>query len=231
MAVSSRFADLPPTTIHDWARSDEYHNSFLIPKDPAIDYAIHKSKEHGLPDISVTEAQGKLLNLLARSLGAKRILEVGTLGGYSTIWLGRALPEDGHLTTLEISEAHAKVAEGNIANAGLTNKVTVKVGPAAETLKTLSPNPPFDLAFIDADKSGNLTYFLEAKRLLSKGGVIIVDNVVRNATVADPGVSDENIEGVRALLEHLKADKEVDATTIATVGGKGYDGFLYALKL
>ncbi|TDL24418.1 O-methyltransferase family 3 protein [Rickenella mellea] len=230
MAVSRSYAERPPTTIYDWARSDEYHNSFLIPKDPAINYAITKSQEIGLPDISVTEAQGKFLNLLARSLGAKRVLEIGTLGGRvipcSTIWLGRALPEDGHLTTLEINEVHAKVAEGNIPNAGLASKVTIKVGPAAETLKELNQTPAFDLAFIDADKPGNLTYFLEARRLLRKGGVIIVDNVVRNATVADPALKDPDNEGVRALLEHLKVDKEVDATTIATVGG-----FLYALKL
>ncbi|KAJ2922919.1 hypothetical protein H1R20_g14183, partial [Candolleomyces eurysporus] len=223
-------AERPPPTYEDFRRSDEYHNSFLIGNDPVLDAAQSHSKEGGLPDIAVSAAQGKLLNLLAKSIGAKRILEVGTLGGYSTIWLARALPDSGSLTTLELEEAHAKIARENLANAGLADKVDVIVGPAADTIKTLEPNPPYDLAFIDADKEGNLAYFTESKRLLRKGGVIIVDNVVRRGIVANPEYTDPSVEGVRALLKAIQGDKEVEATTIGTVGEKGYDGFLYAIK-
>ncbi|KAH8117474.1 O-methyltransferase family 3 protein [Phellopilus nigrolimitatus] len=216
----------------DWAKSDAYHNAYLISKDPAH-AATQNSSINELPAIAVSAAQGKFLNLQARSIGAKRILEVGTLGGYSTIWLAKALPEDGKLTTLELSEKHAKVARENIGDAGLSGKVEVKVGPAAETFKTLEPNQPFDLVFIDADKPSNLTYFLEAKRLTRKGAVIIVDNVVRGGKVAllPEDTDDENVKGVRKLLSYLQGDNEVDATTLGTVGDKGYDGFLYAIKL
>ncbi|KAL6308969.1 O-methyltransferase family 3 protein [Sparassis latifolia] len=214
-----------------WERSDAYHNSFLIGPDEPLEHARTRSEAHGLPAIAVSTAQGKLLNLVARSISAKRILEVGTLGGYSTIWLARALPEDGQLMTAELNPKHAEVAELNVAHAGLSSKVKILVGPAAETLANLHPEQPFDLAFIDADKIGNLAYFLEAKRLVRKGGVIIVDNVVRGGSVADPSTKDNNSEGVRKLLNYLKTDVEVDATTIATVGEKGYDGFLYAIRL
>ncbi|RDX56860.1 O-methyltransferase family 3 protein [Lentinus brumalis] len=223
---------MPPEPNPEWIRSDLYHNSFLIARDDALEHARKNSDSQGLPEIAVSAAQGKLLNLNARSIGAKRILEVGTLGGYSTIWLARALPEDGELVTFELSEKHAKVAQENIDYAGLTSKVKIVLGPAAESLKKLSSEPKWDLVFIDADKPSNLTYLLEAERLVRKGGVIIVDNVVRQGRVADPDVNDDNnIIGVRKLLEHLKTDKNVDATTIATVGEKGYDGFLYAVRL
>jgi len=218
------------TSIDDWKRSDEYHNSFLIPKDDVLDAVVKNNHAQGLPDIAVAAAQGRFLNLLAKTQKAERILEVGTLGGYSTIWLARALPEDGKLVTLELNEHHAKVATENIKNAGFADKVQVIVGPAAESLKKLSPEPPFDLAFIDADKEGNLTYFIEAKRLVKSGGAIIVDNVVRYGKVADPEQSDKNIEGVRRLLAAIKDDDEVEGTTIGTVGDKGYDGFLYAFR-
>ncbi|KAI0721695.1 S-adenosyl-L-methionine-dependent methyltransferase [Cerioporus squamosus] len=215
----------------EWVRSDLYHNSFLIARDDALERARKNSADKGLPEIAVSAAQGKLLNLHARSIGAKRILEVGTLGGYSTIWLGRALPEDGELVTFELSEKHAKVAQENIDYAGLTSKVKIVLGPAAESLKKLPSEPKWDLVFIDADKPSNLTYLLEAERLVRKGGVIIVDNVVRQGRVADPDANDDNVVGVRKMLEHLKTDKNVDATTIATVGEKGYDGFMYAIRL
>ncbi|KAH8099470.1 O-methyltransferase family 3 protein [Cristinia sonorae] len=219
------------TIEENWARSDQYHNSFLIRPDETLDFALKNSAEHGLPSIAVSTSQGKYLNLLARSIGAKRILEVGTLGGYSTIWLARALPEDGKLITFEIDKTHADVAQANINHAGVSSKVQIILGPATDTLAKVERHPdhPFDLAFIDADKENNLTYFLEAKRLLRKGGVIIVDNVVRRGRVADPEVKDESSEGVRKLLRHLKDDRDVDATTIAWVGEKSYDGFLYAL--
>ncbi|KAF8839847.1 O-methyltransferase family 3 protein [Paxillus ammoniavirescens] len=225
---------LPNDVSANFTRSDLYHNSFLIRKDDRLENALRNSKEKGLRYMaSVPPSQGKLLNLLAQSIGAKRILEVGTLGGYSTIWLARALPEDGELITLEISEQNARVAEENLKNAGVSN-VRVVVGDAITTIRSLRHGDsfePFDLAFIDADKENNLNYFREAKSLLRQRGVIIVDNVVRGGSVADPSQTDISIEGVRKLLGALKEDREVDATTIATVGEKGYDGFIYAVKL
>jgi len=214
-----------------WTRSDEYHRKFLIKKDDALDASAKNNDDKGLPDIAVSPSQGKLLYLQARAIGARNILEVGTLGGYSTIWLARALPEDGKLITLELEPHHAKVAEENLSNAGLSEKVKVIVGPAAESIAKLEPNPPFDFIFIDADKPSNLIYFKHAKRLVRKGGVIIVDNVVRYGRVSDPEYTDEKVEGVRSLLDYLSADDEVEATTIATVDSKGYDGFTYILKL
>ncbi|KAF9556839.1 O-methyltransferase family 3 protein [Agrocybe pediades] len=218
------------TDIDVWKRSDEYHNSFLIPKDDVLDALVKNNKDQGLPDVAVSEAQGKFLNLLAKSIGAKRILEVGTLGGYSTTWFARALPADGSIVTLELNPHHAKVAEENFKAAGVADKIKVIVGPAADSLATLHPDPPFDLAFVDADKPSNLTYFQESKRLVRPGGVIIVDNVVRYGRVADPTQSDANVEGVRNLLKAIKDDTEVEATTIGTVGEKGYDGFIYAIR-
>jgi len=214
-----------------WARSDNYHRSFLHAKDDILDATLKKSSEAGLPDIAVSQSQGKFLHLLARSIGARRILEFGTLGGYSTIWLGRALPDDGKLISLELDPAHAKVAGENIANAGLADKVEIIVGEAANTVVNLKPDPPFDLVFIDADKPNNTLYFRNAKRLVRKGGVIIVDNVVRYGRVSDPEYFDESTEGVRALLNYMTSDDEVDATTLAMADAKGYDGFIYALKL
>ncbi|KAJ7083443.1 O-methyltransferase family 3 protein [Mycena epipterygia] len=220
------------TTVEDWSRSDQYHNSFLHTEDPILDAALKHSKANGLPEIAVSAAQGKFLNLLVSSIGAKRILEVGTLGGYSTIWLARALPPDGELITLELSEKHAKVAQENIdrAGPGLSSQVKIIVGPGHDSMLQLHPETLFDFIFIDADKKGNRDYFTEAKRLVRKGGVIIVDNVVRYGRVADPEYTDTNIEGVRNLLQAIKGDTEVDATTIGTVGDKGYDGFLYAIR-
>ncbi|PPQ90842.1 hypothetical protein CVT25_007377 [Psilocybe cyanescens] len=218
------------TSLEDWTRSDEYHNSFLIPKDDVLDAVQKNNHDQGLPNIAVSTAQGKFLNLLAKTAGAKRVLEVGTLGGYSTIWIGRALPAEGSVVTLELNPHHAKVAEENFKLAGLADRISVVVGPAAESLAKLHPQVPFDLVFIDADKPSNLTYFTEAKRLVRPGGVIIVDNVVRNGHVANPEYMDANIEGVRRLLKALKDDKDVEATTIGTVGEKGYDGFIYAIR-
>ncbi|KAJ6603235.1 O-methyltransferase family 3 protein [Mycena vulgaris] len=218
------------TSVDDWARSDSYHNAFLHAPDPILDAALKHSTANGLPEIAVSAAQGKFLNLLVSSISAKRILEVGTLGGYSTIWLARALPADGELITLEISETHAKVAQENIDRAGLGAKVKIIVGPAHASMLQMQPETLFDFIFIDADKRGNKDYFAEAKRLVRKGGVIIVDNVVRYGLVADPEYTDVNVEGVRALLEAVKGDTEVEATTMGTVGDKGYDGFMYAVR-
>ncbi|CAF3778143.1 unnamed protein product [Rotaria socialis] len=218
------------TSQTDWTRSDIYHNSFLIPPNNALTAALKLSEKHGLPPYAVSEAQGKFLNLLAQSIQARRMLEIGTLGGYSTIWLANALPEDGELLTCEISKDFAMIAQINIDNAGLTDKVKIIVGPAITTLSNIKSNASFDLAFIDADKQSNVEYFIQAKRLVRKGGVIIVDNVVRNGRVADPDQSDSNIDGVRKLLEYIGDDPTIEATTLGTVGEKGYDGFLYAIN-
>lgn len=214
----------------NWIRSDRYHNSHTHDEDPILDSVLAFSKKEGLPEIAVSVAQGKFLQLLAKSIKAKRILEVGTLGGYSTIWLARAIPDDGKVVTFEIDPHHAEVAAKNIASASLTNKVQIVVGPAVDNLPSLKEDGSFDLAFIDADKESNTEYFIHAKRLVRSGGVIIVDNVVRGGKVADPDNKDARIEGVRRLLRHIKQDKEVEGATIATVGEKGYDGFLYSLK-
>ncbi|EIM83286.1 O-methyltransferase family 3 protein [Stereum hirsutum FP-91666 SS1] len=222
------------TTVSDWAHSDTFHNSFLLPPDSTLDAALENTKKNDVPAIEVSRAQGKFLYLIARSIGAKRVLEVGTLGGFSATWFARALPEDGKVVTCELEPKHAEVARQNLITTGVSSKVDIVLGPAVETLANM-PTPPeselFDLAFIDADKENNLNYFLQAKRLVRKGGVIIVDNVVRNGNVADESDTSGSSVGVRKLLDHLKEDKEVEATTIATVGHKGYDGFLYAWKL
>ncbi|KAL0945951.1 hypothetical protein HGRIS_012229 [Hohenbuehelia grisea] len=212
-----------------WTRSDKYHNSFLIKPDDGLDKAVANSAAHGLDDIAVSPAQGKFLALIAKSINARRILEVGTLGGYSAIWFARALPDDGEVVTLELLEDHAKIARENLEAAGVSSKVKVIVGHATETLKDVPSDPKFDLAFIDADKENNLAYYNEAKRVVRSGGVIIVDNVGRRGRVADPSQTDESLEGVRALLAALKDDPEVEGTTIATVGEKGFDGFLYSV--
>ncbi|KIK57212.1 hypothetical protein GYMLUDRAFT_229490 [Collybiopsis luxurians FD-317 M1] len=225
-----RFA---PTSVVDWAKSDAYHNSFLIRKDEVLDAAVQNGIDHGIPvEIAVSSAQGKFLNLLVKSLGVKRILEVGTLGGYSSIWMGRALPYDGELITLELNETHAKVARENLAKAGLDGRCKVILGPAYDSMIKLHPELPFDLIFIDADKKSNVKYYEEAKRLVKRGGVIIVDNMVEYGNVSDlekESPSEWSV-GVRELLAVLKEDEEVEATTIATVGERGFDGFLYAVR-
>jgi predicted O-methyltransferase YrrM len=211
---------------------DTFLEANLIPADRALDWALKSSAQAGLPAINVSPSQGKLLHLLARSQGARRILEIGTLGGYSSIWLGRALPPNGKLLTLELDPEYARVARANLAYAGLESVVEVKVGPALETLGQLSANPPlpFDFFFIDADKANNPGYFRYALQLSRPGSIIIVDNVVRRlAPDADP--QDPHVIGVRRLLEDLEAEKRVSATVIQTVGSKGYDGFAYILVL
>ncbi|KAJ3733371.1 O-methyltransferase family 3 protein [Lentinula guzmanii] len=218
------------TSVVDWAKSDAYHNSFLIPNDEVLNFVVKNSVDQGLPGIAVSPAQGKFLNLVAQSIGAKRILEVGTLGGYSSIWMGRALSEDGVLVTLEINEHHAKVARENFTKAGLDDKCEVVIGPAYESMTSLQPRIPFDLVFIDADNRSYPKYFAEAKRLVKKGGIIIVDNVVGYGQVNDLSVGDIDTVGIRDLLAYIKEDKEIEATTIATVGERAFDGFLYAIR-
>ncbi|EJU05736.1 S-adenosyl-L-methionine-dependent methyltransferase [Dacryopinax primogenitus] len=219
----------PATTHADWTKTDQYHNKYLLSQDEALEFALKNTDANGIPLISVSAAQGKYLYLLAKTLGAKQILEVGTLGAYSTIWMAKALPEGGEIISLEVNPKHAKISTENIAHAGLSSKARVILGPALDSFPTLSPSPPFDLVFIDADKDNNGPYFAAARKLVRTGGVIVVDNVVRNGRVADDSLQTTDVVGVRKLLQMVKDDKGVEATTMSTVGDKGYDGFMYIL--
>ncbi|MGH3758266.1 O-methyltransferase [Actinophytocola sp.] len=210
-----------------WDAVDDYFSGLLVGPDAALDAALEASDAAGLPRIAVSPTQGKLLHLIARVHGARRILEIGTLGGYSAIWLARALPADGRLVTLEYEEKHAELARANLARAGLAERVEVRVGPALDTLPSVEG--PFDLVFIDADKPNNPDYFRWALGLTRPGSVIIVDNVVRGGKVADPASTDPSIVGTRRLAELLATEPTVAATTVQTVGAKGYDGFAFAL--
>ena len=214
-----------------WNAVDQYIHEQLVPSDPALDAALAACTDEGLPPISVTASQGKLLHLLALLQGAKNILEVGTLGGYSTIWLGRALPAGGRLVTLEADPKHARVANENIARAGLSNVVELREGKALDTLPELAAEglEAFDLIFIDADKRHNPQYFDWALRLSRKGSLIIVDNVVREGAVIESESKDADIRGVRRLFEQMAAEPRVLCTAMQTVGSKGYDGFAIAL--
>jgi predicted O-methyltransferase YrrM len=213
-----------------WTEVDEYFVQRLAPPDDVLTEALAASAAAGLQPISVTAPQGKLLHLLARMIGARRILEIGTLGGYSTIWLGRALPADGRLVTLEINPAAAAVARQNLVRAGLADRVDLMLAPAAESLRQLAADrvEPFDLVFIDADKASSDSYFVAALGLSHTGTILIVDNVVRDGAVADAESTDANILGIRRLMELVAREPRVDATAIQTVGSKGYDGFLLA---
>jgi predicted O-methyltransferase YrrM len=213
-----------------WTAVDQYITDLLIPADPALEGALAASVAADLPAISVSPAQGKLLMLLAQLQGAQNILEMGTLGGYSTIWLARALPEGGRLVTLEADPKHADVARKNLASAGLDSVVEVRLGRAAETLPQLvaEGRGPFDLIFIDADKPSYPEYFGWALKLARRGSVIIADNVVRKGAVADPASTDPNVRGVRRFNELVAAEPRLSATVIQTVGSKGYDGFTLA---
>jgi predicted O-methyltransferase YrrM len=210
-----------------WDKVDQYIADTLVQPDEALAAALEASDKAGLPAISVSPSHGKLLWILARLVNAKRILEVGTLGGYSAIWMARALPSDGRLVTLEAVEKHARVARANIAKAGLEKKVEIRVGPALDTLPSLQG--PFDFTFIDADKQNNAAYFTWALKLSRPGSVIVVDNVVRDGKVIDARSRDASVQGVRRLNELLAAEKRVSATAVQTVGMKGYDGFAVAL--
>jgi len=214
-----------------WTAVDRYINDLLVPHDPALDSALKASAAAGLPEIQVAPNQGKLLNMLARMLGARAILEIGTLGGYSTIWLGRALPKDGRLITLEADPKHAEVARSNIARAGLAEIVEVRLGPALETLPKIAAERrlPFDLIFIDADKANIPEYFTWSLELSRPGSLIIVDNVVRGGAVIEPKSEDASVQGVRKFFSMLAAEPRVTGTAIQTVGIKGYDGLAIAL--
>ncbi len=219
-----------------WSAVDRYIGDLLIGDDPALDAALQDSAAAGLPPIAVTPAQGKLLELLARVQGARTILELGTLGGYSTIWLARALPAGGRIVTLEANSRYAALARASIARAGLGEVVELRVGAALETLPQLAAEGagPFDMIFIDADKGNYPGYFEWSLKLSRPGTLIVGDNVVRDGAILDPDAEDpsggnETIKGVRRFYEMLAAESRVSATAIQTVGDKGYDGFALAI--
>jgi predicted O-methyltransferase YrrM len=214
-----------------WTEVDDYIAGHLLGDDPVQDATLAANAAGGLPAIDVSAAQGKMLHLFARMCGARRILEVGTLGGYSTIWLARALREGGRLVTLELEPHHAEVARGNIARAGFADRVELRVGPAIETLEAMiaAGEAPFDLVFIDADKPGNVAYLNAALALSHAGTTIVVDNVVREGGVLDTSGEDERIEGSRRLFEAVAAEPRLSATAVQTVGAKKWDGFLLAV--
>lgn len=214
-----------------WAQVDAYLSGLLVEEDAALEAALADSRAAGLPEIQVAPNQGRLLQVLALALGARRILEVGTLGGYSTIWLARGLAPGGRLISLEYSERHAAVARGNLRRAGLAELVEVRVGPAQDTLPQLVAEGagPFDLVFLDADKPGYTGYLEWALRMVRPGSLIVADNVVRAGRVGDPESQDADVLGVRRFLERLAAEPRLRATAIQTVGSKGHDGLALAV--
>jgi len=214
-----------------WTEVDDYIAGHLLGDDPVQDATLAANAAGDLPAIDVSAAQGKMLHLFARMVGAKRILEVGTLGGYSTIWLARALPESGRLVTLELEPHHADVARANIARAGFADRVEVRVGRAVDTLDAMiaAGEAPFDLVFIDADKPSNVAYLNAALALSRPGTTIVVDNVIREGGVLDTSGEDERIEGSRRLFEAVAAEPRLSATAVQTVGAKKWDGFLLAV--
>jgi predicted O-methyltransferase YrrM len=216
-----------------WHDVDDYFTTQLSPNDEALDAAVRDSAAAGLPQIAVTAPQGKFLQLLARIQGARTILEIGTLGGYSTIWMARALPEDGRLISLEYSARHAEIATRNLARAGLDRIAEVRVGPALESLPKLADeNPaPFDLVFIDADKPNNPRYVEWALRLTRAGSLIVVDNVVRHGRVTEADSTDPDVVGSRAAIELIARHPRLSGTALQTVGSKGHDGFALARVL
>ena len=214
-----------------WTAVDNYIAGLFLGADPVLEEALTSSEAAGLPAISVSPTQGKLLHLLARMQSAQNILEIGTLGGYSTIWLARALPPDGRLISLELDPKHAEVARANVARAGLSNVVEIKLGRAIDSLQQLvrDGGKPFDLIFIDADKQGYSDYLKWSLKLARQGTLIVADNVVRKGEVVNPASTDTNVQGIRRFNELLAAQKNVTTTEIQTVGSKGYDGLALIL--
>jgi len=212
-----------------WTEVDDYVDGLFEPPDEALDAALRASVAAGLPDIQVTASQGHFLQIVARLTGARRILEIGTLGGYSTIWLARALAPGGRLTTLEVEPRHADVARANLARAGLSEAVDVRVGAALDTLPRLEG--PFDFTFIDADKVNTPEYFAWAVKLSRPGSAIVVDNVVREGALADAASGDTAVRAMRRFLEEAAREPRVSMTVLQTVGRKKYDGFAIALCL
>lgn len=216
-----------------WLQVDAHLADLFLPHDDALDAALSASTAAGLPPIHVSAMQGRLLHLLARMCRARSILEIGTLGGYSTIWLARALPSGGRVVTLESQAAHAGVARANLARAGVAERVDLRLGPALETLPELQAEGagPFDLVFIDADKEGYVDYLEWSLRLTAPGSVIIADNVVRKGTILEPRTDDPKVQGVTRFNAALAVERRVTATVVQTVGEKGHDGFALAIVL
>jgi predicted O-methyltransferase YrrM len=216
-------------TPETWKAVDDYIGTQFVPPDAALDGAQRSAADAGLPPIAVSAAQGKFLHVLARSIRARRMLEIGTLGGYSTIWLARALPADGRLISLEFDPKHAEVARGNLQRAALSDRVEVRVGRAIDLLPALAGGEPFDLVFIDADKASTPAYLKWALELTRSGSVIVVDNVIRDGKILDTTGADADIAGMREALALLAAEPRLTTTAIQTVGAKGYDGFAIAV--
>lgn len=216
-----------------WTAVDDYIAGHLFGDDPALDAALVANEAGGLPPIDISATQGNMIALFAHMVGAKRILEVGTLGGYSTILLARALPEGGRLVTLEIDPHHAAVAQANLEQAGVADRCEIRVGPAAETLDAMvaAGEGPFDFVFIDADKQGNVAYLRAALAMSRPGTAIMVDNVVREGAILDPAHPDPRVQGTRALFEALAAEPRLRATAVQTVGAKKWDGFALAVVI
>jgi predicted O-methyltransferase YrrM len=214
-----------------WTEVDRYFGELLAPSNEMLDAALAANRQAGLPAIDVSPLQGKFLGFLVRISGARRILEIGTLGGYSTLWMARALPEDGRIVTLEVDPRHADVARANLAHAGVGDQVELIVGPAIESLRALKESgcDPFDLIFIDADKESYPKYLDWALKLSRTGTVIVADNVVREGKVIEPECDDPRVQGVRRFAEFLAAEPRLSATVLQTVGVKGYDGFALAV--
>jgi len=221
----------PAVTLEEWTEVDRYFTEHLLPRDEALEAALRSSEAAGLPSIQVSPLQGRFLGLLARAIGAREILEIGTLGGYSAICLARSLSAGGRMVSLEISPEHAAVARENLARAGLADRVEVRVGPALESLSRLATEgrPPFDLVFIDADRPNLAEYFDRAVRLSRPGSLILVDNVVRHGEVQDANSRDPSVLGVRRMVDQISHDPRVEATAYPSVGVKGYDGILVAV--
>ena len=222
---------MPKNAKETWKQVDRYFADALIQAGDGFDGALEENRKADLPPIDVTPLQGKFLELLVRATGSKRVLEIGTLGGYSTLWLARALPHDGGVVTLELEPRHAQIAKQNLEAAGLANRVDLRIGPAAKTLAALVEEhaPPFDFIFIDADKAGYPEYLEWSLKLSRPGTLIVADNVVRDGKVIDPHSSDPNIKGVRRFTEMVSAEPRLSATALQTVAGKGYDGFVIAV--
>lgn len=214
-----------------WSVVDAYLNGVLLGDDPVAEAVLAANAAAGLPAIDVTPVQGRLLELLVRMSGARHVLEIGTLGGYSTLWIGRGLPEDGTIVTLEVDETHAAVARGNLARAGLGDRVDIRLGAALQSLPMLLEEDagPFDFVFLDADKRNNARYLEWTLKLTRPGSVIVCDNVVRAGEVADPDAADADLVGTRELLQALGESPRLNATALQTVGAKGWDGFALAL--
>jgi predicted O-methyltransferase YrrM len=224
---------LPKKAKETWKKVDQYFADALIPADNGFNAAIDANRKADLPAIDVTPLQGKFLEVLVRSTGARRVLEIGTLGGYSTLWLARALPANGIVVTLELEPRHAEVAMHNLKTAGLADKVDLRIGPATESLQSLHTEhaPPFDFIFIDADKAGYPEYLEWSMKLSHPGTLIVADNVVRDGKVIDSENPDPNIQGVRRFTQLVSAEPRLSTTVLQTVGSKGYDGFAISVVL